>query len=86
MIINTISFEIDFSSINLNEEQYAEIMDIIEIEMKKEHSDGISFEEIKEIIPLDKLRYYPASIQYPDYEFFDGDSVVTKETKITIKA
>ena len=86
MIINTINFEIDFNAMNLTEEQYAEIMDVIEIEMKKERSEGIPFEKIKEIIPLDKFRYYPTSIQYPDLEFTDGDSVITKETKIRIKA
>lgn len=85
MIIHTINFNIGFDLINLNEDEYAEIMDIIEIEMKEKHPNGISFEELIKIIPLNKFKYHPVSIQYPDLENH-WDSVVTKETKIEIKA
>jgi len=86
MNIHTIKFSIDFDMINLNEDKYAEIMDIIETQMKEKHPDGILFEELKQIIPLDKLKFHPVSIQYPDLSRDDYQDVSFKETKIEIKA
>jgi len=86
MNIHTINFNINFDAINLNEDSYAEIMDVIEGQMKEKHPDGIPFYELIKIIPLDKFKYHPVSIRYPDLSRDDFESVVMKETKIEIRA
>jgi len=84
-MIHKINFEIDIETNTLRDEQYAEIMDVIETQMKTRNPEGLSFKEINEVIPLEKLKFHPSSIQYPDMSYDENDFSI-KETKITIKA
>lgn len=86
MIIHNINFGIGFDAINLNQEEYLEKLNFFMEEMKKKHPDGLSFEELLKIIPLNKFRYHITSIDFPDLEHDDPDKVIRKETKIEIRA
>ena len=83
-MIHKINFEISFETNVLQEQDYAEIMDVIEAQMKKNHPDGIPFEEFVKIVPLKEFKFHPAVIQYPDLNWDDEYSI--KETKIEIRA
>jgi hypothetical protein len=82
-MIHKINFEIRFESNVLQEQDYAEIMDIIEAQMKENHPDGIPFEEFTQIVPLKESKFHPTAIQYSDLYYDDEYSI--KETKIEIK-
>lgn len=86
MILHKINFEISFETTNLSEKKYFEMVNNFLDKMKEKNPKGYSFEELNKIIPLDKLKYYPSSIDFPDLERHDPDMVITKETKIEIKA
>ena len=83
-MIHKINFEIRFESTVLQEQDYAEIMDVIEAQMKKNHPNGIPFEEFAQIVALKEFKFHPTTIQYPDLNWDDEYSI--KETKVEIKA
>ena len=86
MMLHKINFEISTEKINLSEDEYYDTINILLNKMHEKNQKGLSFEELSEIIPLDKFKFYPASIDFPDLERVDPNTIITKETKVVIKA
>ena len=86
MILHDINFSIRFDAINLDQEEYLKRLNFFMEEMEKKHPDGLPFEELLKIIPLDKFRYYTTSIDFPELEHDDPERVIRKETSIEIRA
>jgi hypothetical protein len=86
MILHKINFEIDFETTLVSEEKYIQMMNFFMDKMKENNPQGFSFEELNKIIPLSSFKFYPAAIDCPDFEYADPDMVITKETKIEIRA
>lgn len=86
MILHKINFEIDFETTLFSEEKYTEMMNFFMDKIKENNPQGLSFEELNKIIPLSSFKFYPAAIDFPDLEHVDPDMVVTRETKIEIRA
>jgi len=83
-MINKIKFEISFETNNLQEKDYSEIMDVIKTQMHKNNPDGISLDKFVKILSLDKIKFHPTAIHFPDLETDDDYSI--KETKVEIVA
>jgi len=83
-MIHKINFEIRFETNVLREQDYGEIMDVIETQMKEKYPNGIQFEEFAKIVSLKEFKFHPTTIQYPDLNWDDEYSI--NETKIEIRA
>ena len=84
MKLHKINFSINFETNTLQDDEYDEILDALEAQMKNNKAKGIPFEEFAEIIPLKKIIFHPSVIQYPDLNWDDEYSI--KETKVEVRA
>ena len=83
--MNTISFTIEFDLINLPDKRCQELVHLFYEKMMQDKPNALTFDQIKEIIPLHKLKYIPASIEHPRMEHIPKGEVRTRETKIVIR-
>ena len=83
--MNTINFTIDFELHHLSDERYKELIYLFQKKIIEYKPDALTFDEIKEIIPLDEVKYVTTSIEHPRMEHIPKGEVRTRETKIEIK-
>lgn len=80
-----IKFTISIETNAVDFEKYMEMQNPFYENIIDTTKQPMSFEEINEILQLDKRKYHPTGIEFPEMTGDDNDFEI-KETKIEIKA
>jgi len=81
-MIHRIEFTINIETNNLSNEDYMKLQEPFYLKIVDDKMPSITFEELVKLLNLDKKKFYPSSIEFPEMTHED---FVPKTTKIEIK-